>query len=484
MLRQIKALSAQTLIYGLGHVLARSVTFLLLPLYTNLFTPADYGVLSLAYAFMGFMIVVLHYGMDAALMKRYIQAEGLDRAGYFSTAWVSLLITGIGFALLVALFREELAGPLLGRGNGRLMVYLAVILVLDVMWSLPQLALRSENRPLAYLGFSLLNVTLSLGLNLIFVLQLRLGVEGALLSNVIASGAVFLLSLPIALRRLNLKEISKDRWRKLMRFGLPFLPAGIFAMLMELADRYILKLLTDVHTVGLYSAGYKLGTLMLLVVMGFNLAWHPFFLKQGDQPGSPRLFARIGSYVLASLGLLWVLMLVWVPHLLRLQLGPVSFYGPDFWQSAAIVPWIALGYLGHAAFLLQLPGVFLREQPKLVALARGAGAGTNVGLNLLLIPAYGPLGAAWATCFSFLLMAVLFWLLTRRIYPIPYEWGRLARIAGSLGLAAALYRFTDASLWRDLGLSLLYPAGLLLSGFLTTDERSFLRRRFSRASRD
>ena len=81
-------------------------------------------------------------------------------------------------------------------------------------------------------------------------------------------------------------------------------------------------------------------------------------------------------------------------------------------------------------------------------------------------------------------MALLFWLLTRRIYPIPYEWSRLVRIAGSLGLAAALYQFTDASLWRDVGLSLVYPVLLLLSGFLSAEEWSFLRRRNSGASSD
>ena len=484
MLRQIKALSAQTLVYGLGHVLARSVTFLLLPLYTNLFTPADYGVLSLAYAFMGFMVVVLHYGIDAALLKRYVQAEGAARAGYFSTAWVSLLITGIGFASLVALFREDLVGPLLGSGNGRFMVYLAVILVLDVMWSLPQLALRSENRPLAYIGFSLLNVTLSLGLNLIFVLQLRKGVEGALISNVIASGAIFLISLPIVWRRLALKSISIERWRELMRFGLPFLPAGIFAMLMELADRYLLKVFTDVETVGLYSAGYKLGTLMLLVVSGFNLAWHPFFLKQGDREDSPCMFARISTYVLAFLGMLWILILVWVPRLLRLDLGPGTFYGAEFWQSAQIVPWIALGYLFHGAYLLQLPGVFLRNESRWVMLTRGAGAGANISLNLLLIPVYGIYGAAWATCIAYFVMAALFWLINRRLYPIPYEWGRLARIVGGIGLAAFLYSMVEPSLWRDVGLTLLYPTGLLLSGFLTTGELSFLRRRISGGSGD
>ena len=95
MQKEIINLSKNTLIYGLGHILARIITFLLLPLYTNIFTPEEYGVISLAYVFMGFMSVVMHYGLDAALMKRYIQSDLTEKTIYFSSAWVSFFITSM-----------------------------------------------------------------------------------------------------------------------------------------------------------------------------------------------------------------------------------------------------------------------------------------------------------------------------------------------------------------------------------------------------
>ena len=75
----IKSLGKQSLIYGLGHVVARSVTFLLLPLYTNVFSLEDYGIISLIYAFLGFMNVILHYGLDASLLKYYIPAKSEEK---------------------------------------------------------------------------------------------------------------------------------------------------------------------------------------------------------------------------------------------------------------------------------------------------------------------------------------------------------------------------------------------------------------------
>ena len=110
MQKEIISLSKNTLIYGLGHILARVVTFLLLPLYTNVFTPDEYGIISLAYVLMGFMSVVMHYGLDAALMKRYVQSDLAEKTIHFSSAWVSFFISSICFGAIIT-FLESLFHP-------------------------------------------------------------------------------------------------------------------------------------------------------------------------------------------------------------------------------------------------------------------------------------------------------------------------------------------------------------------------------------
>ena len=147
MIKEIKALTFNTLIYGAGHILARIVTFLLLPLYTNLFNPNDYGVISLAYTFMGFMSVVLHYGLDAALLKRYVQSDVSEKTAYLTSAWFSFLVTSIGFGLLITLLRSWLSPTILGSTDDRLMTLVGWIIALDIMWSIPQLIFRAEEKP-------------------------------------------------------------------------------------------------------------------------------------------------------------------------------------------------------------------------------------------------------------------------------------------------------------------------------------------------
>jgi O-antigen/teichoic acid export membrane protein len=306
-----------------------------------------------------------------------------------------------------------------------------------------------------------------------------MGIYGVLLSNFIVSGSLFLLTLPAILKRIKSSTISVLAWKKMMRFGLPFLPSGIFAMIMELADRYILKEMTDLTTVGIYSAGYKLGMLMMLIVMGFNMGWQPFFLKSGSTTEQKPLFSRITTYVLAILGFIWIILLVWVDDIVRIQLGNITVYGVAYWASTNIVPWVALGYVFHGLYLLQLPGIFNQEKSIWVAITRAIGALSNVGLNIYLIPYYGAIGAAIATCISFMVMAVILFSVNRTIYPIDYEWSRLLKIAILMITVYLLHVVSSHDLFVKVMLTLFYPVGLTMVGFFNYSEREWIRRSLS-----
>jgi len=468
--KEIINLSKNTLIYGLGHILARIVTFLLLPLYTNVFTPDEYGIISLAYVIMGFMSVVMHYGLDAALMKRYVQSDLIEKTIYFSSAWVSFFVTSISFGLIITFLRKFISPVLLGVNDDRLILLVGWIIALDVMWSIPQLIFRAEEKPIAYIAFSLTNVIGSLILNILFVIQFKMGVYGVLLSNFIISAILFISTIPFIYSRINFKKASIFSWKKMMKFGLPLLPSGIFAMMMELADRYILKEMTNLYTVGIYSSGYKLGMLMMLIVMGFNMAWQPFFLKIGGDDKYKPLYARINSYVFALLGFIWIILLLWVDNIVRMKFGSISLFGEQYWTSTLIVPWISLGYVFYGLYLLQLPGVFHQEKSLWIAISRAIGAISNIIFNIYLIPKYGGQGAAIATCISFIIMFIIMFIINIRLFPISYEWGRIIRIIFTMGIIFMLYSISSHDYTNKYFLTLYYPLALVLTGFLYKSE--------------
>ncbi|MBL4719274.1 MAG: oligosaccharide flippase family protein, partial [Erythrobacter sp.] len=129
-------------IYGASHVAARGVTFLLLPIYTNIFSLEDYGIISLPYTFLGFMNVVLHYGLDASLLKHYMPADSEERKTILSNAYGSFLITTILFSLLLIIFRNNVSGLLFGINLPNITLLVVGILFFDVLWSIHVLILR------------------------------------------------------------------------------------------------------------------------------------------------------------------------------------------------------------------------------------------------------------------------------------------------------------------------------------------------------
>ena len=460
----VKSLGKKSLIYGVGHVAARGVTFLLLPIYTNLFSLSDYGIISLVYTFLGFMNVILHYGLDASLLKHYVPADIEERKSILTNAYASFLLTTIVFLLFLVFFRSDISGLLFGNPLPSITLMVAGILFFDVLWSMHVLLLRAEGKPVFYTVVSFINVLLTLGLNILFVIYLKLGISGVLISNLITSGCIFFITFPIIIKRISITTLSVKQWKRMMKFGLPFLPAGIFSMILELSDRYILRYLTNIETVGIYNAGYKLGMLMMLVVMGFNMAWQPYFLKK--EKNEREYIANVTTYVLSVLGFLWILILIWTDTLVKLQFGDSTFFGDQYWASTQIVSIIALAYIFHAIYLLQLPGVYLLERSGLIAWIRGFGAVSNIILNLLFIPEYGIVGAACATCISFILMAVFIFMVNRKLFAIKYEWKKILLITIlAISIWISVHQFPLENVGK-IGFTILYPLIMFSTGIL------------------
>ncbi|NHZ84474.1 MAG: oligosaccharide flippase family protein [Planctomycetia bacterium] len=418
----IRTLGKQSLIYGIGTILTRVVTFLLLPLYTNVFTTEEYGIVSLAYAFTGFIMIAYRYGMDSALMKYYIDAKREDKKTYFTTIFSIQTLTSLIFSLFLFLTAGFFAPIFLGGAYTRLMQLVTIILFLDALWMLPMLILRADEKPRQYILFSLLNVILLMGFNIYFVVIKGMGITGVLIGNIIASGTLLFATVPIVVKNFSLKRISRSALQEVLKFGLPFFPAGIFTMVMELSDRYLLEWLADTSTVGLYSAGNKLGMFGLLLVMGFNMGWTPYFLKKGKDADAPQIFARISTYFLGLVGYLIVLISLWIDQLVQFRIGNATLFGQEFWSSTQVVPIILLGYYFFGLYVLQLPGVFMTKQTKWVPLFRGIGATLTILVNILLIPIFGIIGAASAKAFAFFGMSLAIMLYNQKHYPIPYFW--------------------------------------------------------------
>ena len=458
----IKILGKQSLIYGFGHILSRLATFLLLPLYTNHFTPSEYGIIALFYTIVPLLNIIVRYGMGAAFLKNYVISNDKDRVAVFTNVLLSLMFTGIPFLIITYLFRDNLSQIFFGVTESNYIIIMSLIIFFDSLSCIPMLGYRAENKPNIFIMFSLLNAIINMTFNFIFVLLLKMSIEGVFLGNLVASVVLFVFVLPFIIGRFDLKYLSRAQWRVIVAFAVPFLPAGLFAMLMEVADRYILKILTNLETVGIYSAGYKVGVLMLLIANAFNMGWQPYFLGKKADFYDGNLYPRIITIVLSILGFFWLSLLFFVDDLISIKVFGISFFGPDFLKSLDIIPIVALSYFFYGFYLLQTPGMFLHDLPKYAAWTRLIGATTNIILCFLLIPRYGAMGAAYSTCISFMAMSVSMYFINITLIPVRLELKKIMFIILFMALGFFLFHTFNDLLIINVLVMLTYVSGIAI----------------------
>ena len=412
-------LAKHSIVYGLGHIISRFITFLLLPILTVSLTTNEFGVISKFYAFTGFAMAFYRYGMDTALMKFYIQTQ--YSKAYFSSILILQIISSIIFSVFILIMGEPLSQLIFGFYEQKYILYVITIICSDIIWNLSALILRVEKKPILFISLNLINVISILTLTIFLVNNRMMGIEGVLLANVIASIITLLISAYLLFNRFSIKAIDFNFIKPILKFGLPFLPAAIFAMILESADRFILSYLLNDHFVGIYSAGYKLGIFGLLIVMAFNMGWTPYFLEHGKDKNANNNFSFIQTLFLGVMGFLGILLTITIPWISSINIMGYQLIGINFIEGIVILPVILISYYFFGLYVLLLPTIYILEKTYIIPIIRGLGAISNIVLNFILIPLLGIMGAAFANLGAFIIMFLSIFIATNNLQPNKYN---------------------------------------------------------------
>ena len=487
MLEQLKRLGRDSVIYGIGHITTRLLTFLLLPYYSFHLAPAEYGEVTLYFLFIAVVQTFYFYGLDIAYLRYFgLSKERDEQAAITGTAVSTSLVSSLGLTLLIVLAARPLGDLLIENpvnpGLTTAMIRVcAGILFFDTLSAFPFILLRGTLRPIRFVTVKLVNVAANIGLNIWFVGSLNLGVQGILWANLIASAVSLLALLPDLLRYFR-PVINKALVTEMVRFGLPNVPTYFFVMVVELASRKFVEVYRGLDEAGLFSAGYKLGMFMAVVTGAFRFAWQPFFLAHASEENAPQLFARVMTYyLLITTGLF--LFLSFFVNALIMHPWPGIGYILDsrYWPGLVVFPVILLAHIFDGLYANFMVGVYLKKLTHKLPLVTGVAAALTIALNFLLVPRYGMMAAAWITLLAFAVQAALLWQMVRKYYAVPYEWSRIFRLTLVAGLVYVLAHAPGlTSLWPRILLLLMFPILLFAVGFFDERERRHLRRLLTR----
>jgi O-antigen/teichoic acid export membrane protein len=479
MFAQIRRLGTDTAIYGISTVIGRFLSFLLVPFYTNVLRPGENGMAANVYSIIAFLNVVWVYGMESAYFKYSSTGEiGTPRQN-FSTPFISLCATSLVLSGIMAAFSPTFSTWMeIPAGRGVIVLYAAGILLLDTLAVVPFASLRMERKPMFFASLKVLNIAVNVGCNLLLLLVFHAGVEGIFLSGLIASGVTLVALVPTIARRFT-RDFSLPLYRALVKFGLPYVPAGLAAIVIQVIDRPIMLLLTNLAVVGVYQVNYRLGIFMMLIVSMYDFAWRPFFLSHASEPGAKDLFARALTYCVAGMTGVFLAVSMFIGDVIRIRMFGRYIIHPDYWGGLSIVPVVLLAYMFLGIYNNLVAGVYIEKKTQRLPAITLAGALVNIAANFLLIPIMGMMGGAVATLLAYAAMALVLYLDVRKFYPVRYEWRRIAHLALVAGVTYLFFCLVDAGpyhiAWKFL-LLLFFCITLYVTRFFVPEEMVALRR--------
>ncbi len=438
----ISSLASDTVIYGVSTVLSRFLTFLLTPLFTNYLTKHEVGEISGIYAMIAFVNIVYSLGMEPAFMRFWEKGNDENNARVFSVAYWTVALLGVVVTGLTIVFAGPIASSSvlqLGEGGARYIMLAACIPLLDALVLIPFARLRMLQRPRDFALLRLLSVVVTFAVTILFVAHYHWRIEGALLGGIIGSFATLLAFVPSTLGLLRTSYLvpgtpypvpRTSLLKSMLSFGLPTVPSNFSSIMVQVADRPIMLMLTSASVVGMYQTNFRLAIPMMMFVTVFEYAWKPFYLNHRDEPGAKELFARVFTVFTAVCGGIFLVTSFFIEYIVRMPFIGGRFINPEYWEGMTIIPIVMVAYFFNGVFINMAAGLHIQKRTGFFPLATGIAALVSVVATWLLVPTYGIIGAAWAKVVAYLISAIMLYVFAQRIYPMKYEWGKVISLIG------------------------------------------------------
>ena len=481
---QLFELTRHSAIYGIGGLTSRFLAVFMLPLYTSYVYPGDYGRIEILMAAMAVAVVVLRGGANFGFIRFYFREKEPDyrRRLIRTVFWTQMTYSTLALVLCIV-FASQLAGWLsvayhpgahLQGSGASLVIATGVLLWVNVNYTQMTNLFRAEQRSVAFSLATLANIAVTVPLTVILVVVYKQGPLGIIVGNLSGTLVVYIALLAYRREQLGL-QFDRKLLRAMNRFGIPLMAAALAMWVTNFGDRLMLSKLLHGHyalvQVGQYSLANKISSAMVLLFTAFQIAWPAFAYSIEDENEAKRAYAFVLTYLMLIASWAAVGLSLFAPWIVR-----VLAYKHGYWPAARAIPALAYSSVFFAGFIVVTIGAGRTRRTQFNWIAATAAAVLNFALNIWLIPAYGMLGAAYATLAAYvLLMAVRTWN-AQKLYPVEYQWRRVAVLLLAAGALTGVGEAFRHSLPLAFGLTFAYPLLLAPLGFYLPAERKRLRR--------
>jgi len=436
MLASIKLSIKHSVVYGLGTLASKLVGFILIPLYTTYFSIADYGIIGLVEVSSTAIISIFGLALYQALYRWYWDQAFLNRQGsIFFTILAFLAAVGFIINLMAWTFDEMISASLFGHPGHQTLVRLFFAASgLQILIVVISTVMQLRQRSLIFTLTSLAMLLVQLVLTLILIIVYGMGIEAIYYAQVAGSLVYLILAARFTKKHLDLR-FEKTILHDMLIFSFPLIISNIAALVLSLADRYLLRVYSTMDDLGVYQFGYKIAnTLQVLIVSTAAMALNPLKFRKMNDPDAKRFYSKVLTYTA------YVLMfLVLGMTLFGFEAVKALAKNKEYWSSHILIPIISFGIFFGMLKDNVMIGLHIAKRTKTISLILILTACISLLLNWLVIPWKGSLGAAWVFLLSQVIFFVTTFFIAQRIYPVAYE---MRKVLVLLSIGAVFWFFS------------------------------------------
>jgi len=397
-------------IYSLQPILVQALTFVLLPIYTNYLSPAEYGNMQYVIMIASFFKTVVGLGLGSSFWKYTTKSSEYGEKDVVKAFVLLQVYLSASLFLLYVLIDMAFVNSLL--------FYCIVIAlgteIVSVHYKTGQVLYRAKFQTKKYIATTFIYSALYLSLNALFIIVFKMGLIGVfyalLITNVVLSIITFVQFRDIFSGGVFKKVLAKE----MVQYGVPMMIGNLVFMFLNLSDRFLLKTLVDDEALGYFSYGSKFGNLLnVFVVTPFFMAWNPLRWQIYERPDGKEIFAKFNNYLMVLTPIFGGLFCAAVP--LAMEILTVN---SEYLNGIKIVSFITFAQVFYCFYYFNSMGLMFENKTKYQSIIIAAAAIVSIGVNCIMLPLYGFYGAGLASLLSYFFLYIVTAIYSQKVYSI------------------------------------------------------------------
>ncbi|TGY41467.1 hypothetical protein E5347_12105 [Clostridium sartagoforme] len=444
-------------IYSIVQILQKAIGLFLLPVYTNLLSPNDKGITDVVQPLVAFLSIFYTLSLNSAIVRFYVDYKENDKKlkEFWGTCISFIILNSLVLTILLIIFKDIILLPLAKGVNFYPYIILGLIsITFNPIYTIFQSTLQAREQSTTYGLNNLLYFITNLGLNILFVVGLRIGALGVLLALAITDTIFFIYTMIKFIPSITLK-IKKSYLVQAMKYSLPLLPHTLSGWAVSMIDRLFLNGYEGLSSPAIYSTGSQFANIINVITVAVNQAYVPwFFNKMKDKEKNEEEIVKTAEYIVVIYCFLAMGMSLFGPEIFKIMASEAYYEG---WK---VIPMLSFSFVFNGIYYFYVNPLFYNKKGvKFIALGTFTGAILNSLLNMLFIPKYSMMGASLASLISMIISCLLVYFISKKIEPIKLSIVKLFLISGVFLIVSMLsFVIIGFSFWK----SVLIKSGIVL----------------------